>query len=123
MASVAYTGASESGDATDNAPPAAFTFDFEEEAPARSVDWRRIGLIATLTLVVAAAVTALFLLRPRTNFAIDGPGSVLYVVEASVEPSSLPPVTLIVVDSPAQSRWRQSAVRLCGRSAGRELAM
>jgi hypothetical protein len=92
------------------APPAAFTFDFEESAPTSSTDWRRIGLIAAITLVVAAAVTATFMLRARTNFAVGGGSGIHYLVEVGVEPSNLPPATLIVVDSPAQSRWRPGTI-------------
>jgi hypothetical protein len=98
------------GEVADVAPPAAFTFDFEEDAPTSRTDWRRIGLIATLTLVVAAAVTAAFMLRARTNFTVGGGTTVHYLVEVTVEPTTLPPATLIVVDSPAQSRWRPGTI-------------
>lgn len=100
-----------SGEMTSADPPAAFTFDFDDEAPKPGIDWRRIGALVTLALVVVAALTLLYLLRPRTNFGPLGTGDAAhYVVNVSVEPSSLPPVTLIVLDSPPTSRWRPGTI-------------
>lgn len=100
-----------SGDVNASAPPGAFTYDFDEEGPTRQVNWGRIGLLGAIGLAVVAVVVTLFLLRPRTNFGNLGPPEAAsFLVNVGVEPTSLPPVTLIVVDSPPDSRWRPGTI-------------
>ena len=100
-----------SGELTSSDPPAVFTFDFDEDGPQRSINWGRVGLLSFIMVAVAAAVAALFVLRPRTNFGpSDNPTAINYLVDVAVLPANLPRVTLIVVDSPPDSRWRPGTI-------------
>ena len=99
-----------SGELTSDAPPGAFVLESEVNRRRPSIDWRRVVPLAALVVIVGL-VAALLLLRPRTNFGSPGGAQVVrYVVTATVEPANLPPVTLIVVDSPSSSSWRPGTI-------------
>ena len=97
------------GEDADAPPPGRFKFPSLHDGRILGTGSRRWYRFAALgaTLLATAVLALLALSRQEDRF--GDPTDVqpmMYVVEVSVEPPNLPPVTLFVVAAPDTSRWR-----------------
>jgi len=89
------------GNVDDDLRPAPIRFDRQEAAAARRRGWRGPALLV-LVLLVAALAASLTLISQRQNAGAVAPGLV-YPVDVRVEPANLPPIQMIVDQSPPGS--------------------
>lgn len=93
----------------DEVRPGDFVLEPEGNPATARPKWHRFALLGLVLL--AAATLALLLNRQRaalsaTDGAPAGPQASFYIVNVTVRPSGLPPVTLYVLESPSASRWQ-----------------
>lgn len=86
--------------------PAPIRLDRQEEAAARRRSWRGPALLV-LVLLVAGLAAYLTILAQQRDAGGPASSAVLYLVDVKVEPANMPPVQMIVEQSPAGSTYQQ----------------
>lgn len=98
------------GNLEDSLRPAPFRFDKSEERAARVRSWRGPGLLLLLFLTAGFAAYLAFMANQANEPAPAGFGPVQHTIDVSVTPTNLPPVSLVVDESPPGSTYRPGTV-------------
>lgn len=90
--------------------PAPIRLDRHDESGRRRRSWRGPALLLLLVLVAGTAAYMAVLAQRGNRQAVAGSGSVSHVVDVRVDPANLPPVSLVVDQSPSGSSFRAGTV-------------
>lgn len=90
--------------------PAPIRLDRLDDGGARRRSWRGPALLALLVIVAGGAAYMAVLAQRANRQAIGGSGIVRHVVDVRVAPANLPPVSLVVDQSPSGSSFRAGTV-------------
>ncbi|HET8985870.1 MAG TPA: hypothetical protein VFN03_08940, partial [Trueperaceae bacterium] len=98
------------GNLEDSLRPAPFRFERSEERAARVRSWRGPALLLLLFLTAALAAYLAFMANQTNEPSPAGLGLVQHTIDVSVSPTNLPPVSLVVDQSPPGSTYRPGTV-------------
>lgn len=98
------------GNLEDSLRPAPFRFDKGEERAARVRSWRGPALLLLLLLTASLAAYLAFMARQPGEGSPTVFGLGQYTIDVSVFPANLPPVSLVVDESPPGSTYRPGTV-------------
>jgi hypothetical protein len=90
--------------------PAPIRLDRLDDGGARRRSWRGPALLLLLVIVAGGAAYMAVLAQRANRQAIGGSGIVRHVVDVRVAPANLPPVSLVVDQSPSGSSFRPGTV-------------
>lgn len=98
------------GNLEESLKPAPFRFDKGEERSTRARSWRGPALLLLLLLTAGLAAYLAFMARQANEPTPAGFGLVQHTIDVSVQPTNLPPVSLVVDESPEGSTFRPGTV-------------
>lgn len=98
------------GNLEDSLRPAPFRFDKGEERAARVRSWRGPALLLLLLLTAVFAAYLTFKANQANEPASTDFGLLQFTIDVSVSPTNLPPVSLVVDQSPPGSTYRPGTV-------------
>ncbi|MFO7544965.1 MAG: hypothetical protein R6W77_05665 [Trueperaceae bacterium] len=90
--------------------PAPIRLDRLDDGGARRRSWRGPALLLLLVIVAGGAAYMAVLAQRANRQAIGGSGIVRHVVDVRIDPANLPPVSLVVDQSPSGSSFRSGTV-------------
>lgn len=98
------------GNLEESLRPAPFRFDNAEERAARVRSWRGPALLLLLFLTAGLAAYLAFVANQSNEPSPTGVGLFQHTIDVSVLPGNLPPVSLVVDESPPGSTYRPGTV-------------